>query len=158
MAKIEPMTIRVDCDDFKSAAERFAESFERFERSFYERFGDGEPFRKRSIESEPDLREAAKLMIALCEANENPDAETEWWVRGYNALAAALEKSAEAPPSRSEADKNLIRFQRSQIENLKAAIVQRLEAAAKLVVELDPGRHGREFRERLANEIRKLKV
>jgi predicted RNase H-like nuclease (RuvC/YqgF family) len=36
MAKPEPtMTIRVDCEDFKSAADRFAESFERFERTFY---------------------------------------------------------------------------------------------------------------------------
>jgi hypothetical protein len=44
------------------------------------------------------------------------------------------------------------------IHSLATEADRRVNAAAKLVVELDPGRHGREFRERLANEIRRLNL
>jgi hypothetical protein len=40
------------------------------------------------------IEEAARLMIQLCEDNEDHDAEHEWWVPGYNALAGALEGGA----------------------------------------------------------------
>lgn len=43
-----------------------------------------------------------------------------------------------------------------KVTALKAKFDTTIEAAAKLVVELDPGCHGRDFRKRLANRIRAL--
>jgi len=45
-----------------------------------------------------ELCGAAQQMILLCEENEDPDMDTEWWVRGYNALAEALVKSKKVTP------------------------------------------------------------
>jgi hypothetical protein len=149
VAKIEPtMTIRVDCDDFKSAADRFADSFERFERAFYDRFAvppallGGEDVGALKGEIERLKREIVSL--------QNRPATLR---KAYAEIDNLRRKLGEARGTATYTPTEPYDLLRKQRDAARA----RLEDAARLVVEFEPGMHGREFRERLANEIRKLK-
>jgi hypothetical protein len=103
-------------------------------------------------------RENARLVLTLAADRDAWRARAEQANRDHDRDCAQFTRQLADAVAGLESAKQELDRRATVIHKLANEVDRRVDVAARLVVELDPGRHGREFRERLANEIRKLKV